>query len=146
MDLKNITIFIYVTELSGFTKAAKRLGFSQSTISFRIRQPETEPDVQMTEKDMSYRRLTDKKLAALSMEIRPVPEMGSTELICRLAAQGTGCSFLPDFVTEDAVREGRIARLHANDFRIKVWKQLICHRDKWISPQMEAVMAYCAQI
>lgn len=29
-------------------------------------------------------------------------------------------------------------------FAVEIWKQLFCHRDKWISPQMQAVIGYCA--
>ncbi|HIS06074.1 MAG TPA: LysR family transcriptional regulator, partial [Candidatus Choladocola avistercoris] len=36
MDTKNLSTFIQVAELSSFTKAAEKLGFSQSTVSFQI--------------------------------------------------------------------------------------------------------------
>ncbi len=94
----------------------------------------------------SYRRLMDERLAALSLEVHSVFETGNTEVICRLVEQGAGCSFLPDYVTEAGVKQGRLVRLLVEDFQIDVWKQLICHRDKWISPQMEAVMEYCVEI
>ena len=38
MDIKNLTTFIHVAELGSFTKAAEVLGFSQSTVSFQIKQ------------------------------------------------------------------------------------------------------------
>ena len=100
----------------------------------------------LTEKGMSYRRLMDERLAALSLEVHSVFETGNTEVICRLVEQGAGCSFLPDYVTEAGVKQGRLVWLLVEDFQIDVWKQLICHRDKWISPQMEAVMEYCVEI
>lgn len=99
----------------------------------------------LTEKGMSYRRLLDEKLAEQSVEIRPILEIGSTDLICRLAEQGIGISFLPDFVTDERVREGRLVRLQVKDLEIKIWKQLLYHRDKWISPQMKSVLDYCAE-
>ena len=40
MELKNLESFIQVAELGSFTKAAKRLGYTQSTVSFQIRQLE----------------------------------------------------------------------------------------------------------
>ena len=100
----------------------------------------------LTEKGMSYRRLMDETLAAQSLEVSPVLETGNADLICRLAEQGAGCAFLPDYATEAGVREGKLARLRVSDFEIDVWKQLFCHRDKWISPQMEAVMAFCEKL
>lgn len=50
MDLKNLTSFIQVAELRNFTKAAQRLGYSQSTISFQIKQLEEELGVKLFER------------------------------------------------------------------------------------------------
>jgi len=100
----------------------------------------------LTEKGMSYRRLLDERLAARSLEIVPVMETGDVALICRLVAQGAGCSFLPDYATQEAVEAGRLARLPVPGFEIDIWKQLLHHRDKWLSPQLRAVMEYCARI
>lgn len=100
----------------------------------------------LTERGMSYRRLMDERLAACSLEVSPLLETGNVELLCRLVERGAGCSFLPDYATEAAVAEGALARLAVDGFEIEVWKQLFCRRDKWISPQMRAVIACCAAI
>ena len=42
MEIKNLVTFLRVAELSSFTKAAQVLDYSQSTISFQIKQLETE--------------------------------------------------------------------------------------------------------
>lgn len=97
----------------------------------------------LTEKGMSYRRLLDEKLARMSLEIQPVLEIGNTDLICALVEQGVGISFLPDYVTAQKVAAGRLVNLHVEDFGIELWKQLLYHRGKWVSPQMNAVMQYC---
>ena len=97
----------------------------------------------LTEKRMSYRRLMDEKLAEMSLEIQPVLEIGSTDLICSLVEQGIGISFLPDYVTAKEVKAGKLFYLHVSDFEIEVWKQLLYHRDKWVSSQMESVLQYC---
>ena len=98
----------------------------------------------LTEHGMSYRRLMDEWLAERSMEISPVLELGNTDQICQLVDQNVGISFLPDYATEDAVRSGRIVHLPVRGIEIEVWKQLLYHRDKWISPAMQKVMEYCA--
>ena len=100
----------------------------------------------LTEQGMSYRRLMDDVLAARSLEIVPVLELGRTEQIVSLVAQGVGLSFLPDYATEDAVREGRLVRLPVEDVSIDIWKQLLFHRDKWVSPAMRRVIEYCQQL
>ena len=43
MELRNLITFIHVAELGSFTKAAEQLGYSQSTISFQIKQLEDAP-------------------------------------------------------------------------------------------------------
>lgn len=42
MDIKNLEIFVMVAELKNFTEAAKKLGYTQSTVSFQIKQLESE--------------------------------------------------------------------------------------------------------
>lgn len=100
----------------------------------------------LTEKGMSYRRLLDEKLARDNREIQPVLEIGSADLICRLVSENMVLSFLPDYVTEAAVREKRVVRLDVKDFKAVVWKQLLHHRDKWISVQMQALLNHLSQI
>ena len=95
----------------------------------------------LTEKEMSYRRMLSEYLASCSLEIQPVFEVGNTELICRmLEKNASAISLLPDYVTEKAVQEKRLVRLDVKDFQLDIWKQLLYHRDKWISPQMQAFM------
>ena len=50
MDIKNLNTFILVSELNSFTKAAKKSGYSQSTISFQIKQLERELNSQLFER------------------------------------------------------------------------------------------------
>ena len=97
----------------------------------------------LTEKGMSYRRLLEEKLAELSLEVQPVLEIGSTELICSLVEQGAGISFLPEYVIKDRVKAGTLVCLPVSGLEIHVWKQLLYHRNKWVSPQMEMVLKYC---
>ena len=94
----------------------------------------------LTEKGMSYRRLLEEELARRSLEIDPILEVNNTRLICRLVEQGVGLAFLPDFVTEEPVAAGRMRRLTGNGLSISLWKQLLHHRGKWISPQIRAVI------
>ena len=99
----------------------------------------------LTEKGMSYRRLLDEQLAQRSLEIIPVLEIGNPHLICELVQQGVGVSFLTDFVTEKAVKEGKLVYLEVPGIQVSIWKQLLHHRDKWISPQISSVLQYCVE-
>lgn len=100
----------------------------------------------LTEKGMSYRRLLDERLARSSLEIRPVLETGRADLICELAEENAGVGFLPDYVTAQSVRKGKLVRLQVQDFRVEVWRQLLYRREKWVSLQMQAMIDHMAGI
>ncbi len=96
----------------------------------------------LTEKKMGYRRIFDEELARLSLEIHPILEIGRTDLITHALERGVGISFLPDFVTEKKVAEGKLAYLDVVNFEIDIWKQLIYHKDKWMSKHFSAFIEY----
>lgn len=100
----------------------------------------------LTEKGMSYRRLLDEALARESLSAQPVLETGRADLLCQLAAEGVGIAFLPDYVTEQAVRRGEVCRLDVHGLQVEVWKQILYRRDKWLSGPMEAMLAHLAEI
>ncbi len=60
MDIKNLNTFIQVAELGSFTQAAEKLGYSQSTVSFQIRQLEQELGVSLFDRINHTIALTDK--------------------------------------------------------------------------------------
>ena len=99
----------------------------------------------LTEKGMSYRKMLDESMACYEIEIQPVLEVGNADMICRLVEKDLGISFLPDYVTEEAVRENKVVRLEVEDFEISVWKQLLYRRDKWVSLQMKAFMEHLVE-
>ena len=103
-------------------------------------------DFLLTEQGMSYRRLLDEWMAKDSLQIQPVLEAGSADLLCLLVEQGAGLSFLPDYVTEAAVQRGTIVRLEAEDFAPELWVQLLYHRNKWVSRSMQAVIDHLAGV
>lgn len=101
-------------------------------------------DFLLTEKNMSYRRLLDDYLARESIEIHPVLETGRTDLICSCVEKGLGISFLPDYITQKAFERGTLVRRDVQGFAPGLWKQLLYHRDKWVSPAMQAVISLLA--
>lgn len=59
MELKNLNTFMIVAEQNSFTKAAKILGYSQSTISFQIKQLEDEIGIPLFERIYHTLTLTE---------------------------------------------------------------------------------------
>lgn len=97
----------------------------------------------LTEKGMGYRGIFDKTLAKKSIDIKPVLEVGRTDVITRLLEENDDCiSFLPCFATKEKVKNGSLVYLDVRDFETDIWKQLIYHKNKWISNCMNAFLEY----
>ena len=87
MDIKNLVTFIHVAELNSFTKAAKKLGYSQSTVSFQIRQLETELNSQLFERINHTIALTEKGREVLKYA-HQVSKL--TQFLCAILCWGSG--------------------------------------------------------
>ena len=96
----------------------------------------------LTEYGQGYRRVLDRELAKKSLEITPVLEIGRTDIITTTVARSNMISFLPDFVTKPLVDRGELCYLDVTDLRIEIWKQLIYHKNKWISKSLKTVIDY----
>lgn len=95
----------------------------------------------LTEKDASYRFILDQYLAADGREIRPFLELGNTEFIIQFLKQGTGVSFLPEFSVKKAAAAGQLTIIPLEDFHMQVWRQILYHKDKWVTREMAAFIA-----
>ena len=63
-------------------------------------------------------------------------------MITSLIAQDDVYSFLPDFVTKEMVEAGKLCYLDVCDMNIEIWKQLIYHKNKWISKSLRTAIEY----
>ena len=91
----------------------------------------------LTEKGISYRYAMEQALASRGLAIRPFLETGSTQLIAYLLRQRIGVSFLPEYTVTEEIAAGRLAILDVDCPPITMWSQLVYHRNKWVTPQME---------
>lgn len=91
----------------------------------------------LTEKDANYRRALDQRLAFRGMELEPFLEISDTKFILKMLEAGRGVSFLPRFVLEEPVAQGRLAVLDVADCRTVMYRQIFCHREKWRTREME---------
>ena len=96
----------------------------------------------LTECGQGYRRVFDKELAKHSLEITPVLEIGRTDIITSILAQSDMISYLPDFVTTPLIASGELCYLDVCDVNIEIWKQLIYHKNKWISKSLKTFIDY----
>ena len=96
----------------------------------------------LTEYGQGYRRVFDKELAKKSLDITPVLEIGRTDIITEVIAKSDMISYLPDFVTRELVEAGELCYLDVTDMQIDIWKQLIYHKNKWMSKSLRSVIEY----
>ncbi len=96
----------------------------------------------LTEYGQGYRRVLDKELAKRSLEITPVLEIGRTDMITTTVSRSNMISYLPDFVTKDLIESGKLCYLDISDMKLDIWKQLIYHKNKWLSKSLKTVIDY----
>ena len=119
---------------SSKSKFANRKGLSIKDI---IKEPFV-----LTEYGQGYRRVFDRELAKKSLEITPILEIGRTDIITSVLIENDMLSFLPDFVTDELIASGKLCYLDVVDMNIDIWKQLIYHKNKWLSKSMKAFIEY----
>lgn len=98
-----------------------------------------------TEKDASYRYLLEQYLTSVGKEIHPFLETGNTEFILDQLRHNLGVSFLPAFIVQHDVKLGKLSLLNVKDFRLQVWRQIVYHKDKWVTKEMEAFLELAAK-
>ncbi|MBR5140143.1 MAG: LysR family transcriptional regulator [Clostridia bacterium] len=96
----------------------------------------------LTECGQGYRRVFDKELAKKSLEITPALEIGRTDMITAILTKSDMISYLPDFVTKEMVTAGKLCYLDVYDMELDIWKQLIYHKNKWLSKSLRSVIEY----
>ena len=96
----------------------------------------------LTEKGQGYRRVFDRELSKKSLEISAVLEIGRTDIITSLLTKTDMISYLPDFVTRPLIASGELCYLDVTDMNIDIWKQLIYHKNKWMSKSMKTFIEY----
>lgn len=100
----------------------------------------------LTDCGMSYRDELDKLLAQQGEKLRPFLEVGNTDVICQLVSQNVGLSFVPAYAARNYIEQGLITVLKVENLQIKMYRQLFYHKDKWLTPPMEAMMELLLEI
>lgn len=90
----------------------------------------------LTEKNASYRLILDHYLASEGKQIQPFLEIGNTEFIRTMLKNHTGISFLPEFTVRRDLAEKSLVPLHPQNFHMQIWRQVVYHKDKWVSREM----------
>ena len=107
MELRNLITFIHVAELGSFTKAAEQLDYSQSTVSFQIKQLEDELGCLLFERINHTITLTErgKELVSYAHQVRALTEEFKENL-----EEEKKCSGHIHLVTPDSLCDAMITR------------------------------------
>ena len=113
MEIKNLISFMYVAELNSFTKAANTLGYSQSTISFQIRQLEEELECLLFERINHSISLTEKgkELLKYAQQITNLTNEFKENF------SNTKISGYIHIVTPDCICESMVLKSYANFYK-----------------------------
>ena len=105
MELRNLITFIYVTELGSFTRAAEQLGYSQSTVSFQIKQLEDELDCLLFERINHTITLTERgrELVSYAHKVRALTDDFKESLKTEEEFSGHIHIVTPDSVCEELI-------------------------------------------
>ena len=99
----------------------------------------------LTEQGIGYRRILEEFMTRENLSLEPIMEIGRTDVIVAMLERGVGVSFLPDFVTRKKVEEGTLTYLNVKGVRAQIWKQLIYHKNKWVTKSLKALIDYISE-
>ena len=79
-------------------------------------------------------------MAAETLEIHPFLELGNVNIIKSLLEHGAGISFLPEYAVKSSLEKGTLIKLKVSQKPTGVWRQLIYHKNKWVTPPMQSMI------
>ena len=92
----------------------------------------------LTEAGCGYRLKLDRILAMQNIRPGNVTEFSSVEAIKQCVAAGMGLALLPAISVARELRQNRLKSLHWAGPALDIATHVLWHKDKWISPAMQA--------
>jgi DNA-binding transcriptional LysR family regulator len=100
----------------------------------------------LAERIAIYRRELDEAAARQDLEFTPFLEMDNLNIVLKLLKKGMGVSFLPEYVVTEEVGNGEINILDVTDCDVELCSQVVYHKNKWVTPQMDFFMKLIGEI
>ncbi|WP_312107099.1 LysR family transcriptional regulator [Lachnoclostridium sp.] len=98
--------------------------------------------IYLTEENISYRKNLDDIIAEHNEFIIPTYEIGNVQVIKELILNSFGIGFIPEFVVKKELTQKSILPISNPNFPISIWRQLICHKGKALTPAMNALINF----
>ena len=94
----------------------------------------------LTEQGEGYRKKLEYLLLEKGIRIYPAIEFGDPAQIIQLIEKNIGISFLPLFCAIEKIQEKKLFIIESDLPKIYMYTQLYYHKNKWITPQMNAIL------
>ncbi len=94
-------------------------------------------DFIVSDREIGYCALLEKELGKRGMEFEPAMEIGSVDAILNVIAGGFGTAIMPEYMAEEMLDTGKIAKLNVSDIEISLFAYFICSKDRWLDPLMK---------
>lgn len=82
-----------------------------------------------------------KAAGGLGLEVQPVIETQSSNIILSLVRQNLGLSFLPEHMVRSAYLSGKVAVLPVIDYELPFQVHIYYHKNKYLTPQMTGLIS-----
>lgn len=106
--------------------------------------PQGNQMVLYTEKECTYREVFQNYLQGQKFYPTNVLETGSVEVIKKYIQYGMGISYLPLYAVQEDARQGKL-RIKQHDSPVEFYTQVIFHKNKWLSPAVQAFVNMCRE-
>ena len=93
-----------------------------------------------TEAGCSYRTLMEKLLREAGTSVASSLEFGSLEAIKQCVSYGLGIALLPLIAVKEEVSKGRLSILPFTHPEVRVYRQLVYHKKRWITQAQERLI------
>ena len=103
-------------------------------------------DFLLTTRGHCYHAHLLKDLKRRGFDLKVKLESGNTEPLKLMAERGLGIAYLPQFSVQSSLDSGDLVRLNVTDCRHHVYRQVVYHRNKWVTPAMRAMMNMIAEV
>ncbi len=92
----------------------------------------------LTEAGCGYRKKLDMQLASAQVRPQHVTEFSSVEAIKQCVLAGMGIGLLPEIVIACELKKKQFALMNWHGAKMSIATHMVWHKDKWISPGMQA--------
>ena len=92
----------------------------------------------LTESKRNYRAALENTAAERGLSFRCPLEIGSTRILINTVKSSDSISLLPNYNLEALIDRKEIVPLSVQDFKPDMLTQILCYKNKWISPALKA--------